>query len=216
MLSEYDKCYHLFTSLVTKDPSFVAQHWSLQKDFEQNCVTVDFEMIAAELMHHDPIAKKGTFKDGLKVHFDVSSTSATKDFPWEKKFYLTEDFNRLKREHGEKFTGPLVEWRQTPEGQKIFNAQKAAAFAKGGKGSQSSKKQKGEYKDMSKNQIKKVKLMKAKLKGYESDNYCKAVYELSKTMGKSSAETTLVAPHLLPACLLVTVLIQVMRTLKWC
>ena len=133
---------------------------------------MDFEGIVAELMRHDPVTKKGTFKDGLKAHFDVSSTSATEDFLWEKKFYLKEDFNHLKKEHGEKITGPLMEWRQTPKGQKIFNAQKAAAFAKGGKGSQASKKQKGEYKNMSKNQIKKIKLMKAKLKGYESEDYC--------------------------------------------
>ena len=150
VLSEYDKCFHLFTSLVTKDPSFVAQHWSLQKDFKQNCITVDFEMIATELMRHDPVTKKGNFKDRLKAHFDVSSTSATEDFPWEKKFYLKEDFNRLKREHGEKFTDPLMEWHQTPGGKKIFNAQKAVAFAKGGKGSQSSKKKKGNFSGMSK------------------------------------------------------------------
>ena len=147
-------------------------------------------MIAAELMRHDPVAKKGVSKDGLKAHFDILSTSATEDFLWDLKFYLKEDFNCLKKEHGAKFSGPLMEWRQTPEGKKIFEAQKATAFAKGGKGSKTSTKQKGEFKGMSKIQIKRFKAAKAKVQAYESPEYRQRVYDIFQTVGKPSTATS--------------------------
>ena len=96
-------------------------------------------------MQHDLVANKGIGNDGLKAHFDILLTSGTGDFPWEKKFYSRKDFNRLKKDHGAKFTGPLMEWCATPEGKKTFEAQKAAALAKGSKGSQNSRKQREEY-----------------------------------------------------------------------
>ena len=186
VLKDYEKCFHLFASLVTKEPSFVAQHQALQKAFEQGRQNPNFEVIAAELMRHDPVAKKGVGKDGLKTHFDISSASANEE-SWELKFYPKEEYNRLKELHGAKFTGTLYEWRKTPEGKKMFNAQMAAHQAKGGKGSQTSKKRKSPYEGMSRSLTKKFKTAKAKAKYYESDEYKRKIYS---TFVGSSNETS--------------------------
>lgn len=188
VLDEYEKCYHLLHSLVTKEASFVATHQRVQKDFKQKQVKADFELIAAELIRHNPVAKKSTSKDGLHAHFAILSTSADEDYQWEKKYYSKSEFNCLKGDYGEQFIGPLMAWRQTLEGKKAFNKQRAAALAKGGKGSQSTKKRKGEFSGMSKAQVKKSKAMKAELKVLESDDYRKGVYEIANTMAKSLAE----------------------------
>ena len=99
------------------------------------------------------------------------------------KFYPKEEFNRLRKAYGAKFTGPLMEWRKTPEGKKIFDAQMAAHHAKGDKGSQTSKKRKGEFDGMSRKQVKQFKAAKAKAEFYESEDYTRKIFS---TFGGSS------------------------------
>ena len=96
----------------------------------------------------------------------------------------------MKNKHGAKFTGSLMEWRATPEGKKTFEAQRAAFNAKGGKGSQNSNKQKGEFNGMTKAQVKKMKRLAAEVKALKSDDHAQQVYQAAKAALTSSNETS--------------------------